>query len=149
MKAKKGDDYNSSFNCKRWQFHAVTTEGIWNAYFCHYSVPQDQTVNSDWNNLEDKTSKIGPTRIRTGVVRIRTESDDHYTMEPDCARCDVVTKCYDLYFGSCDHIGTRWYLWCPYYVIMFGGPLGDALSFGDLCSVYKAWCSRSSGLGKK
>ena len=29
---------------------------------------------------------IGPTRIRTGVVRIRTESDDHYTMEPDRAR---------------------------------------------------------------
>ena len=32
---------------------------------------------------------------------------------------------------------------------MFVGPLGDALSFGDLCSVYKAWCCRSSGLGKR
>ena len=26
--------------------------------------------------------KEGPTRIRTGVVRIRTESDNHYTIEP-------------------------------------------------------------------
>ena len=32
---------------------------------------------------------------------------------------------------------------------MFGGPLGDAPSIGVLCSVYKARCSRSSGLGKK
>ena len=32
---------------------------------------------------------------------------------------------------------------------MFVGPLGDALSFGDLRSVYKAGCCRSSGLGKK
>ena len=38
---------------------------------------------------------------------------------------------------------------CPYYVIMFVGPLGDALSLGDLRSVYKAGCCRSSGLGKK
>ena len=30
-----------------------------------------------------KGEKEGPTRIRTGVVRIRTESDDHYTMEPE------------------------------------------------------------------
>ena len=63
--------------------------------------------------------------------------------------CDVVTKCYDLYFGSCDHIGTRRCLRCSFHVIMFGGPLGDALSLGDLCSVYKAGCCRSSGLGKK
>ena len=52
--------------------------------------------------------------------------------------CDVVTKRYDLYFGSCDHIGTRWCLRCSFHVIMFGGPLGDALSLGILCSVYKA-----------
>ena len=32
---------------------------------------------------------------------------------------------------------------------MFGGPLRDALSLGGLCSVYKAGCCRSSGLGKK
>ena len=64
-------------------------------------------------------------------------------------QCDVVIKCYDLYFGSCDHIGTRWYLRCSFHVIMFGGPLGDALSLGDLCSVYKAGCCRSSDLGKK
>ena len=38
---------------------------------------------------------------------------------------------------------------CSFHVIMFGGPLGDALSFGILCSVYKAGCCRSSGLGKK
>ena len=37
---------------------------------------------------------------------------------------------------------------CSFHVIMFVGPLGDALSFGDLCSVYKAGCCRSSGLGK-
>ena len=38
---------------------------------------------------------------------------------------------------------------CSFHVIMFVGPLGDALSFGGLCSVYKAGCCRSSGLGKK
>ena len=38
---------------------------------------------------------------------------------------------------------------CSFHVTMFGGPLGDALSLGDLCSVYKAGCCRSSGLGKK
>ena len=38
---------------------------------------------------------------------------------------------------------------CSFHVIMFVGPLGDALSLGDLCSVYKAGCCRSSGLGKK
>ena len=32
---------------------------------------------------------------------------------------------------------------------MFGDPLGDASSIGVLCSVYKARCCRSSGLGKK
>ena len=63
--------------------------------------------------------------------------------------CDVVAKRYDLYFGSCDHVGTRWYLRCSFRVIVFVGPLGDTLSFGDLCSVYKAGCCRSSGLGKK
>ena len=68
---------------------------------------------------------------------------------PSLIGCDVVTGCYDLYFGSCDHIGTRWCLRRSFHVIMFGGPLGDALSFGDLCSVYKAGCCRSSGLGKK
>ena len=29
--------------------------------------------------------KTGRTRIRTGVVRIKTESDNHYTIQPD--RC--------------------------------------------------------------
>ena len=38
---------------------------------------------------------------------------------------------------------------CSFRVIMFGGPLGDALSFGDLCSVYKAGCCQSSDLWKK
>ena len=32
---------------------------------------------------------------------------------------------------------------------MCGGPLGDAPFIGVLCSVYKARCSRSSGLWKK
>ena len=27
-------------------------------------------------------TKIGLTRIRTGVVRIKTESDNHYTIKP-------------------------------------------------------------------
>ena len=36
-----------------------------------------------------------------------------------------------------------------YDVIMCGGPLGGAPSVGVLCSVYKARCCRSSGLGKK
>ena len=63
--------------------------------------------------------------------------------------CNVVAKRYDLYFGSFDHIGTKWCLRYLYYAIMFVGPLGDALSLGDLCSVYKARCCPSSGLGKK
>ena len=58
-------------------------------------------------------------------------------------------KCYDLYFELCDHIGVRWCSKCSYQVIMFGSPLGDMLSIGVLCSVYKARCCRSSGLGKK
>ena len=62
---------------------------------------------------------------------------------------DIVTKRYDLYFGSCGHIGVSVCSKCSYDVIMFGGPLGDAPSIGVLCSVYKARCSRSSGLGKK
>ena len=63
--------------------------------------------------------------------------------------CDIVTKRYDLYFGSCDHIGSGWCSKCSYDVIMFGGPLGDAPSIGVLCSVYKARCCRSSGRWKK
>ena len=57
-----------------------------------------------------------------------------------------MTKPYGLHFGSCDHIGSGW---CSYHVIMVQGLLGDVLSIGVLCSVYKARCSRSSGLGKK
>ena len=60
-----------------------------------------------------------------------------------------MSKSYDLYFGLCDHIGVRWCSRCSYDVIMCGGLLGDAPSIGVLCSVYKARCSRSSGLGKK
>ena len=61
----------------------------------------------------------------------------------------VVTKRYDLYFRSYDNIGTRRCLRCSYQVIMFGDPLGDVPSVRVLCSVYKARCCRSSGLGKK
>lgn len=60
-----------------------------------------------------------------------------------------MTKRYDLYFGSCGQIGVRWCSQCSYDVIICGGPLGDAPSIGVLCSVYKARCCRSSGLGKK
>ena len=66
------------------------------------------------------------------------ERATNYATRPNVGPCDVVTKCYDLYFGSCDHIGTRWCLRCSFHVIMFVGPLGDALSLGILCSVYKA-----------
>ena len=61
----------------------------------------------------------------------------------------IVTKCYDLYVGSCNHIGSGWCLRCSYQVIMFNGLFGDAPSFGVLCSVYKARGCRSLGLGKK
>ena len=40
--------------------------------------------------------KKGPTRIRTGVVRIKTESDNHYTMEPANTACNIVTWCTKL-----------------------------------------------------
>ena len=63
--------------------------------------------------------------------------------------CDIVSKPYGLYFGSCDHIGSGWCSKCSYDVIMCGGPLGGAPSIGVLCSVYKARCCRSSDLGKK
>ena len=38
---------------------------------------------------------------------------------------------------------------CSFHVTMFRAPLGVALSFRDLCSVYKAGCCLSSDLGKK
>ena len=63
--------------------------------------------------------------------------------------CGIVTKCYDLYFGSCDHIGVRCFSKCSYDVIMCGGLLGDVLSIGVLCSVYKARCCQSSDPEKK
>ena len=63
--------------------------------------------------------------------------------------CGIVTRCYDPYFGSCDHIVLRWCLRCSYEVIICGGLLGDAPSIGVLCSVYKARCCRTSGLWKK
>ena len=60
-----------------------------------------------------------------------------------------MTKCYDLYFGSCGHIGVWCLSKCSSDVIVSGGPFGDAPSIGVLCGVYKARCCRSSGLGKK
>ena len=63
--------------------------------------------------------------------------------------CNVVTKYAYLYCGSCDHIELQYHLECSYHVAMFVGPLGDALSLGDLCSVYEAGCCWVSGLGKK
>ena len=38
---------------------------------------------------------------------------------------------------------------CSFHVIMFVGPLRDALSFGDLCSVYKAGCLSEFGPWEK
>ena len=72
---------------------------------------------------------------------------DHETIQMKV--CGIVTKRYDLYFGSCGQIGVRWCSQCSYDVIICGGPLGDAPSIGVLCSVYKARCCRSSGLEKK
>ena len=63
--------------------------------------------------------------------------------------CGIVTKRYDLYFGSCGHFGIRWRSKCLDRVIMVGHPLGDAPSVGVLCSIDKARCCRSSDLGKK
>ena len=34
--------------------------------------------------------KKGRTRIRTGVVRIKTESDNHYTIQPCCMSCKFI-----------------------------------------------------------
>ncbi len=51
-----------------------------------------------------------------------------------------MSDCYDIYFGSHDHIEVRRCLRCSYHVIMFGGPLGDVPFIGVLCSVYKARC---------
>ena len=48
-----------------------------------------------------------------------------------------------------NHIGVWCLSKCSFHVIMCGGLLGDAPSIGVLCSVYKARCCRSSGLGKK
>ena len=74
---------------------------------------------------------------------------NHYTKMASVEFRDIVTKCYALYFGSPYHIGVRWCSRCSYHVIMCGGPFGDAPSIGVLCSVYKAKCCWSSGLGKK
>ena len=38
------------------------------------------------HNNQEKPKKVGRTRIRTGVVRIKTESDNHYTIQPKCFR---------------------------------------------------------------
>ncbi|KAM3165407.1 hypothetical protein ACU8KH_00210 [Lachancea thermotolerans] len=44
----------------------------------------------------------GPTRIRTGVVRIRTESDNHYTIEP-FNWLEVTGQVYNIYIAE-DHL---------------------------------------------
>ena len=49
-----------------------------------------------------------------------------------------MTKRYDLYFGSCDHIRVWCHLKYSYHVLMFGDPLGDTLSFRNMCSVHKS-----------
>ena len=49
------------------------------------SMYSDNRVLFEKNTSSDVTEiykKAGRTRIRTGVVRIRTESDDHYTIQP-------------------------------------------------------------------
>lgn len=57
------------------------------------------TLRSNCNfiaNASSKKKKIikGPTRIRTRVVRIRTESDNHYTIGPDIVKNDFWTPPY-------------------------------------------------------
>ena len=78
---------------------------------------------------------------------IETHTLDVY--KTSAARKASTTRNLHLYFGSCDLVGAMCHSECSFHVIMFGGPLGDALSFGDLCSVYKAGCCQSSDLWKK
>ena len=89
------------------------------------------------------------TRANNRSTDLKSAALDLSANPPIYSFCDIVTKCYDIDFGSCDHIGSGWCSKCSYDVIMFGGPLGGAPSIGVLCSVYKARCCRSSDLGKK
>ena len=59
---------------------------------------------------EQKQKKNGHIRNRTGDLFLAREARYQLRHVP-CAAilCDVVTKCYDLYFGSCDHIGVQCY----------------------------------------
>ena len=94
-------------------------------------------------------SKNAQARNRTGGSTMATLNFTTKPLAPATFSCDIVSKCYDLYFGSCGYIGVWCLSKCSYQVILFGDPLGDAPSIGVLCSVYKARCCRSSDLGKK
>ena len=63
--------------------------------------------------------------------------------------CDIVSKPYGYILGHVIILDQDGAQSVRTHVIMCGGPLGGAPSIGVLCSVYKARCCRSSGLGKK
>ena len=101
-----------------------------------------------WKNSR-RWKEIASCEIWTHDPRITSAMPYHLAKQAIWWWCGIVTKRYDLYFGSCGHIGVWCLSKCSYDVIMSGGPLGDAPSIGVLCSVYKARCCRTSGLGKK
>ena len=98
---------------------------------------------------KNNTTSAGFEPARAEPKRFLILRLNHSAKMPQYEFCDIVSKPYGLYFGSCDHIGSGWCSKCSYDVIMCGGPLGGAPSIGVLCSVYKARSCRSSGLGKK
>ena len=118
-----------------------------------------QSTFSSHKGMVQKRGELGieprASRMLVNVciqVFLNVAQSENHTTRPharNCAICDMVTICYDLYFGPHGHIGVWCFSKCSYDVIMCGGPLGDVLSVRALCSVYKARCCRSSGLGKK
>ena len=115
-----------------------------------FAIEQSLRLSSKiWENQGKSKRQMRKPGIEPGAQRWQRWILPLNHLRLRCRLCGIVTKCYDLYFGSCDHIGSGWYSKCSYDVIICGGPLGDAPSIGVLCSVYKARCCRNSGLGKK
>ena len=75
-----------------------------------------------------------------------------YNIAPEGAilqKYNVVTKYYNLYFGSCNHIGTRRCLRYSFRVIMFG-VRSETPCPSETCVVYiKRDVVGVSGFGKK
>ena len=58
---------------------------------------------------KSKPEDSASNRIRTDDLHITSVAPYQLGHRSKTARCDVVTKRYDLYFGSCDHIGVQCY----------------------------------------